>query len=377
VNKVASRGLRVARLIITLLGLAGGFALAFYGLPVIEGLMDVSLSATDRTSIVTLVAALCGLLAYAGSVSLLNTVWRSASWAVDGLQRMPMQDILSGAAGLIVGLIIANQFAGVLGRIPWAGGFLPSIAGLVLGYVGMAVGIRKREEIGAMIWLLIPRLRSERQSKEAAPERLLKVLDTSVIIDGRIADVAKAGFLEGPLMVPAFVLEELRRIADSSDSLRRNRGRRGLDVLDSIQQLSPSMVQIVDRDPGGEGDVDAKLVKLAKTMKAKIVTNDYNLNRVAQLQGVDVLNVNELANALKPIVLPGEDMVVQVIRDGKEQGQGVGYLDDGTMIVVEGGRRHIGEQVAVQVTSVYQTGAGRMIFARPRTQNQRNEKAAE
>ncbi len=254
---------------------------------------------------------------------------------------------------------------------------MPSIAGLVLGYVGMAVGIGKREEIGGMIALFIPRARSERQSREAAPERTLKILDTSVIIDGRIADVAKAGFLEGPLVVPAFVLEELRRIADSSDSLRRNRGRRGLDVLDSIQQLAPGMVQIVDRDPGGEGDVDAKLVKLAKTMKAKIVTNDYNLNRVAQLQGVDVLNVNELANALKPIVLPGEDMVVQVIRDGKEQGQGVGYLDDGTMIVVEGGRKHIGEQVSVQVTSVYQTGAGRMIFARPKNQGQRNERAAE
>jgi len=254
---------------------------------------------------------------------------------------------------------------------------LPTIAGLVLGYVGMAVGIAKREEIGAMISLLIPRVRAERSSREASSERVTKILDTSVIIDGRIADIAKAGFLEGPLVVPGFVLAELRKIADSSDSLRRNRGRRGLDVLDAIQQLGPNVVQIVDRDPGGDLDVDTKLVNVARAMKAKIITNDYNLNRVAQLQGVNVLNVNELANALKPIVLPGEDMVVQVIRDGKEQGQGVGYLDDGTMIVVEGGRRHIGEELAVQVTSVYQTGAGRMIFARPRNSGQRNEKAAE
>jgi len=374
---MTSRGLRIARIVITMLGLGTGFGIAYYGLPFIENLLGASFSTADRTSIVTLITALSGLLAYAGSVSLLNSVWRSASWAVDGLQKMPMQDILSGAAGLIVGLIIANQFAGPLGRIPWAGGFLPTIAGLVLGYVGMAVGIAKREEIGAMISLLIPRVRAERSSREASSERVTKILDTSVIIDGRIADIAKAGFLEGPLVVPGFVLAELRKIADSSDSLRRNRGRRGLDVLDAIQQLGPNVVQIVDRDPGGDLDVDTKLVNVARAMKAKIITNDYNLNRVAQLQGVNVLNVNELANALKPIVLPGEDMVVQVIRDGKEQGQGVGYLDDGTMIVVEGGRRHIGEELAVQVTSVYQTGAGRMIFARPRNSGQRNEKAAE
>jgi uncharacterized protein YacL len=235
--------------------------------------------------------------------------------------------------------------------------------------------MKKREEITAMLGGLIPRFRSERGREPAGS--VPKILDTSVIIDGRIADVVKTGFLEGPLVVPTFVLEELRHIADASDPLRRNRGRRGLDVLDAIQKLGSPHVQIMDRDPGGTEEVDAKLVRLAKTMKGRVVTNDYNLNRVAQLHGVAVLNVNELANSLKPVVLPGEDMVVQVIRDGKEQGQGVGYLDDGTMIVVEGGRKHIGEQVPVQVTSVYQTGAGRMIFAKPRQTQLRNDKVAE
>ena len=363
-------GILIARWVITLTGLAGGFALAHYGMDPLQSIIDYNLSVTDRTSILALVSVLGGLLGYAGSVPLLNSIWRGTSWAENKLGKMPFPDILSGVAGLIIGLIINRLLADSLARIPWAGGFLPTASAILLGYLGLSVGIKKREEIAYLIGLFAPRLRREAAPRDSGGPP--KILDTSVIIDGRIADVCKTGFVEGPLVVPAFVLEELRHIADATDSLKRNRGRRGLDVLDAIQKLGKPQVQILDRDVGADNEeVDSKLVQLAKKMKARVVTNDYNLNRVAQLHGVEVLNVNELANALKPVVLPGEDMTVQVIRDGKEQGQGVGYLDDGTMIVVEGGRRHIGEQVPVQVTSVYQTGAGRMIFARPRGANSR------
>ncbi len=194
-----------------------------------------------------------------------------------------------------------------------------------------------------------------------------KILDTNVIIDGRIADVCQTGFIEGPIYVPGFVLEELQHIADSSDALKRARGRRGLDILNTMQKEFPLIVRSYDHKLAHEDaqeEVDTRLVKLAKVLKGSIVTNDYNLNKVAALQGVAVLNVNELANALKPVVLPGEEMPVLIIKEGREQNQGVAYLDDGTMIVVEDGRRHIGESMEVVVTSVLQTVAGKMIFAR-------------
>jgi uncharacterized protein YacL len=203
--------------------------------------------------------------------------------------------------------------------------------------------------------------RSTRVSK-----RVPKIVDTSVIIDGRIADIVQTGFLEGPLVVPRFVLTELQHIADSSDVLKRNRGRRGLDILNRIQKESRVQVQVIERDFEELSDVDSKLVRLAKLLEGNVVTNDFNLNKVAELQGVRVLNINELVNAVKPLVLPGEEMVVHLIKDGKEQGQGVGYLDDGTMIVVDGGRRYIGESIGVLVTNVLQTNAGRMIFAKPK-----------
>lgn len=379
-------GIRIARWVVTIVGLISGFALAHYSLGPLESILQISLSVLDRTSIVTLVTVLGGLLGYAGSVPLLNSVWKGTSWAENRLERMSIPDILSGVAGLSIGLIINFLLAGSLARIPWAGNFLPTASAVVLGYLGLSVGVKKREEIVGLLGHLAPRWRSDRSRdgrdrdlSEGSYVMSPKILDTSVIIDGRIADVCKTGFMEGPLVVPGFVLEELRHIADSSDPLKRNRGRRGLDVLDTIQKLGAPQVQIMDHDPSGPDDeeVDSKLVRLAKATRGKVVTNDYNLNRVAQLHGVQVLNFNELANALKPIVLPGEDMTVQVIRDGKESGQGVGYLDDGTMIVIEGGRRHIGESIGVQVTSVYQTGAGRMIFARPAGNNARHGKVAE
>jgi uncharacterized protein YacL len=193
-----------------------------------------------------------------------------------------------------------------------------------------------------------------------------KILDTSAIIDGRIADLCKTGFLEGILVVPNFVLGELQKIADSADALRRNRGRRGLDLLNKMQKENQIPIKVFDRDYDDINEVDTKILKLAREMAAKVVTNDFNLNKVAELYGVQVLNINELSNAIKPLVLPGEEMMVHVLRDGKEYGQGIGYLDDGTMIVVEGGRNFIGMDIEILVTSVLQTSAGRMIFAKPK-----------
>ena len=193
-----------------------------------------------------------------------------------------------------------------------------------------------------------------------------KVLDTSVIIDGRIADICKTGFIEGKLVIPRFVLNELQHIADSSDDLKRVRGRRGLDILNIIQKELDIEVEITEKDFDDIPEVDSKLLKLAQVMNGKVVTNDYNLNKVAELQGVAVLNINELANAVKPVAIPGEEMVAQVVKEGKESNQGIAYLDDGTMIVVEGGKKHIGQTINVLVTSVLQTPAGRMIFGKPK-----------
>ena len=193
-----------------------------------------------------------------------------------------------------------------------------------------------------------------------------KLLDTSAVIDGRIADICRTGFLEGNLIVPGFVLAELQKIADSSDSLKRNRGRRGLDILNKMQKEPNISIRIYDKDFEELADVDIKIVRLAKLMEARVITNDFNLNKVAELYGVPVLNINELANAIKPVALPGEEILVHVIKDGKEHGQGIAYLEDGTMIVVDGGRRYIGEEIHVTVTSVLQTAAGRMIFAKPK-----------
>lgn len=194
----------------------------------------------------------------------------------------------------------------------------------------------------------------------------LKVLDTSAIIDGRIADLCKTGFLEGVLIVPNFILGELQRIADSAEQLRRNRGRRGLDLLHQMQKENQVAIKILDHDYEESTEVDAKLLRLARELGAKVVTNDYNLNKVAELYGVQVLNINDLSNAIKPVVIPGEEMLVHVLRDGKEFGQGIGYLEDGTMIVVEGGKSYIGSDIVILVTSVLQTSAGRMIFAKPK-----------
>lgn len=314
-----------------------------------------------------IVGAVLGLI---GGPPLIRAVGQVRDGILATLHRTPASDLVVGAIGLFVGLIIA-----ILATIPLPrdlfliGDYLPLAVTTTIGYLSMAVAIKKKDEL-LSLFSVQGRLNSsgtDRKEKARYPQKVTpKILDTSVIIDGRIADLCLTGFLEGPLVVPGFVLEELQHVADSSDVLKRNRGRRGLDILQKMQKESHVLVQVYDRDFHDSADVDAKLVRLAKMLGARVVTNDFNLNKVAELHGVSVLNINELANALKPIVLPGEEMVVQVVKDGKEHGQGVAYLDDGTMIVVDGGRKFIGETVGVLVTSILQTAAGRMIFAKPK-----------
>ncbi|MTI86319.1 MAG: PIN domain-containing protein [Firmicutes bacterium] len=290
------------------------------------------------------------------------------------LQKTPTQDLLTGAIGLIIGLIIANLIGSMLADFGWIGKGLLIISTILLGYLGLSVSVKKREEIWSVFSSFPKFVGKEKHAKNDVKQNFSKVVDTSVIIDGRIADLCVSGFIEGTLIVPTCVLEELRHIADSPDLLKRNRGRRGLDILNKMRKDENINVQIYEDTSGLEDipEVDAKLVKLAQRLSAKIVTNDYNLNKVAELHEVKVLNINELANAVKPVVLPGEEMFVQVVKDGKEMGQGVAYLDDGTMIVVDGGKRYMGQNITVLVTSVLQTAAGRMIFAKPKGVNGKN-----
>ncbi|PWH16953.1 MAG: PIN domain nuclease [Anaerolineae bacterium] len=279
------------------------------------------------------------------------------------LSRVSVQTLLGGLLGLMAGLILAALLAFPLSLLPEPfGNILPFIGALLLSYIGVMVFIMRQNEIFSLFRLNL----SARSSGEppAADHSRTILLDTSVIIDGRIADIARTGFLMGSLLIPRFVLNELQFIADSPDSLRRQRGRRGMEVLAQLQKNATLPVRISDIDVEGVREVDDKLVILARQLRAPILTNDYNLNRVAELQGVAVLNVNELANAVKSILLPGEALNVNIIQEGKEPGQGVGYLDDGTMVVVEDGRDHINRNVFVIVTKVLQTAAGRMIFAR-------------
>jgi uncharacterized protein YacL len=281
--------------------------------------------------------------------------WESA------ILSMSLYELIVSAGGLIAGLIVANLVTIPIIKVDIVGVPLAIIANILFGCIGISIALgKKNEKLYESFGGRSGFFKSHKSTLQP------KVLDTSVIIDGRIIDICRSGFLEGELVIPSFVLEELRHIADSSDTLKRNRGRRGLDVLNMIQKELGHPVKIESVEISEGAEVDSELLKMAERLGGKILTIDYNLNKVANLKGVPVLNVNELSNAVKPIALPGEEMVVQVIKDGKENGQGIGYLDDGTMIVVDGGRKHIGENVSVLVTSVLQTAAGRMIFAKPK-----------
>ena len=279
------------------------------------------------------------------------------------IRQAPAHQLLAATLGLTVGLIVAALLAFPLSLLPLPlSQILPFVCAVFFGYLGVMVMITRQRDIFSLIRGRQPK-RGE-GSDNGGNGHVPVLLDTSVIIDGRIADISHTGFIEGEMLVPRFVLNELQHIADSSDALRRNRGRRGLDMLHRLQSESTTPVRVTDMDIEGVREVDDKLVLLAKQLHCAILTNDYNLNRVAELQGVRVLNINELANAVKAILLPGESLTVKIIQEGKEVGQGVGYLDDGTMVVVEDGQPYIKRKVEVVVTKVLQTAAGRMLFAR-------------
>ena len=282
------------------------------------------------------------------------------------LSRLSLIELGAGLFGLLAGLLVGALLGSVVSDITIIGPYLSLIISIFCGYLGIVLVYKKRDDFSYLMRSII------RGQKNSPKEKInnsikKKVLDTSVIIDGRIADIYKTGFIEGELVIPNFVLEELRHIADSADPLKRNRGRRGLDIMNKLRQDFEGSIKISDVDYADIQEVDSKLLKLAQDLKGSVLTNDFNLNKIAQLQEVQVLNINELSNAVKPMLIPGEEMIVQIVKDGKEIGQGVAYLDDGTMIVVENGKYYINKTIEVVVTSVLQTAAGRMIFARPKS----------
>ena len=289
---------------------------------------------------------------------LISSLFAFTSRVEKSLLLISTQDLIIGTLGLFAGLIIANLVGLAFGSIPYIGPYVSVALSIILGYIGMHLTISKKAEIAG--WFHFKAESGTKQKKK----KVGKLLDTNIIIDGRILNIYQSGFLEGPIIVPVFVLEELQKIADSADVLKRNRGRRGLDILNQIKKKSKDELIILTEDFEEINEVDSKLVKLARTHGYKIITNDYNLNKVAELQGVAVLNINELIIALKPAVIPGEEVYVQLVKNGKEEGQGVAFLDDGTMIVVENGSQFIGQEIPVIIASVLQTKAGQIIFAK-------------
>jgi len=286
------------------------------------------------------------------------------------LQSFTWQDLFVAILGLIVGLIVANLLAMPLSSIPNLGFYLAILLNIILGYIGLILFLKRKDEIVSM-WSSFEVFRDKfhlkgKRTREEGMHDNIKILDTSALIDGRILDIAKVGFIEGILCIPGFVLLELQAIADSTDPLRRAKGRRGMEVVEDLQKLPAVKIEILEQSLKElkVDTVDEGLIELAKKLKAKIITTDYNLNKIASIQGLSVLNVNDLANALKPVMIPGETLEVDVIKEGKEPNQGVAYLTDGTMLVVEDGEKYIGKRVEVVITSLLQTSAGRMIFGR-------------
>jgi uncharacterized protein YacL len=291
-----------------------------------------------------------------------------ATWLIQRVEELSTAEFVTAVIGFLLGLLMGLLLGFPLSNFPEPWGQILPLAvslSLGLGMVGLTVAKRKDLVVAAEALGIFRRPDPDHESRASSGEPHI-VVDTSAIIDGRIAEIVESGFIYGTLVVPRFVLDELQHIADSSDTLRRNRGRRGLEILARMQKDPTTPVEIVEADVPAENEVDAKLVALARSRSRVILTNDFNLNRVAELQGVRVMNINSLANAVKPAVLPGEELRVRVIQEGKEAGQGVGFLDDGTMIVIEGGARHIDKDLDVSVTRVLQTVAGRMIFGQPR-----------
>lgn len=371
----------IVRLVMLCVGLAVGYIVSF---PVYHLLRSMSVNLFQNNYYGFPIACgvlmvVCGLIGFVIGKPLAALIVRGTTLMEQRLKQMPFPALISSTIGLIVGLLIAALLSSTVKALPIVGSYMPVVLSVIFGYLGISVGYRWRETVDGFLGALrrSPK-RSRRETKECKETKSSedglaalsyktvvhpKVLDTSVIIDGRIVEICKAGFLEGPLIITNFVLDELRHIADSSDSLKRVRGRRGLDILNDLQKTEVEVINMsIDYEEIPE--VDAKLVQLAKDVNGYVVTNDFNLNKVASFQKVKTLNVNELAGAIKTVVLPGESMRVEVVARGKENEQGVGYLDDGTMVVVENGKHVIGKTVDTVVTSVIQTNAGRMIFVR-------------
>ena len=363
---------KLVRAVLTIAGALLGFGLYTLTkfLIILAGHKElVDFSEIQDMIISTLVAIIFGLIFFRLTPAFKKQGNKMANNLESDLQKMSANDIVMGTVGLIAGLIIAflisQIYVGI--KVPYLDVILNVITYIILGYLGIVIATKKGKDIRGS--LLNWRLSGSGTGKggKTKSDATPKILDTSVIIDGRIADIMKTGFIEGQIVIPEFVLVELRHIADSSDALKRNRGRRGLDILNKIQNeygveiYNSTGEKSLDEIP----EVDVKLLKLAQITNGKVVTNDFNLNKVAGIKGVDVLNINELANTLKPVVLPGEEMILSLVKEGKENNQAVAYLDDGTMIVVEDGKRFIGQTIKVIVTSVLQTSAGRMIFAKP------------
>lgn len=369
---------RVLRITIVVVFAVTGLILTEYLLPYISDYFDYKFYGNGFFGIAftTIVSGSVGIFVF-GSMGMALApviIRKMTSWTEKIailLARVPTSDIMVITFGIAIGLVLANLLGGPFSHLPIIGQYIPLIFSVVLSMVGAKVALRKHQDIVGFFDRSLPSLKGA--VKPAAvkdaydSDRVYcdnKLLDTSVIIDGRIGDILKTGFLEGFMIVPKFVIRELQTLADSSDGLKRGKGRRGLDLLHEIQIENPERVFVDDTDyPELEG-VDAKLVKLAQQKQWIIVTNDFNLNKVAEIQGIDVLNINDLANAVKQMVVPGENINVFLLREGKEAGQAIAYFEDGTMIVVDNGRRFIGSSVMAEVTSVLQTSAGRMVFAK-------------
>ena len=318
----------------------------------------------DGAAAVSLYTLLPAALGAAGAISSPYLSLRPARRLV-GRRALTALQGTSAVLGLVLGLVVSALLAPSLTSIPGRAGFVAPLAvALSCAVLGLLLGASSGPALIQALMQAVPRPAPVAKRPAAAAERL--ILDTSAIIDGRIADICQTGFIQAALLIPRFILDELRYIADSPDALRRNRGRRGLEVLTRLQKEAAVPIQIVEVDFGEGGDVDAKLVRLAASYGCPIITNDYNLNQVAELEGIKVLNINQLASAVKTVVLPGEEIAIRIIQEGKELGQGVGFLDDGTMVVVEGGRGYLNGELDIVVTRVLQTVAGRMIFAQPK-----------
>lgn len=348
---------RIIKVSFAAVGIVTGFTLTntFFAL------QDLDISYNFQVLVFVCISLVTGILFFTTGTKVIEMVQNALDRIETAIQSMTLYEITLSAAGLIAGLIIANLITIPVNKVSFIGVPISIAVNILCGCMGIYITSGKK---GESLYEFFGGRSS--QSKPGKFQSKDKILDTSAIIDGRIVDICRSGFMVGDFIVPSFVLEELRHIADSSDTLKRNRGRRGLDVLNVLQNEMKYPIRIENAELSEGSEVDSELLKMAEKLKCQVVTVDFNLNKVAAIHQVEVLNVNELANAVKPIALPGEEMTVQVIKDGKENGQGVGYLDDGTMIVVEGGRKFIGETVNVMVISVLQTAAGRMIFAKPK-----------